>query len=153
MILSLLRECFAEDYYNFAQTNQKVMFMVKRTILLVCLFIFPVSFSLASNDDDTLKNKIEIRGEAPSSRPHRLPAKIPFDCFYDSGLSCVVVEFISSVGEVAVDIDNMVTGEHIDATISSSQGIQAIPSPGTEGYCFITLTLSNGKRYYGEFAL
>lgn len=64
MILSLLRECFAEDYYNFAQTNQKVMFMVKRTILLVCLFIFPVSFSLASNDDDTLKNKIEIRGEA-----------------------------------------------------------------------------------------
>ena len=128
------------------------MFMIKRAILLLCFLICPVFFSLASNDD-TLKNKIEIRGEVPPSRPHRLPAKIPFECFYDSGLSCIFVEFISSVGEIVVDVDNMTTGEHVSVTISSNQGIQMIPSPGTEGYCFITLTLSNGRCYFGEFNL
>lgn len=88
-----------------------------------------------------------------SNQPHRVPAKIPFECHYDSGLGNVVVMFANPIGEVYVDIDNRTTGEHIDVLVSSDAGVQVIPCPGAKGFCTITFSLSNGRQYYGEFNL
>ena len=74
------------------------------------------------------------------------------ECYYDSGMNCVLVKFKSAVGEVMIDLYNSMTGESVNVTVLAN-GTQIIPCPGDDGYCTITFILSNGKQYFGDFLL
>lgn len=114
--------------------------------------LYPAFVSIASVDDKG-RIRIELEDTPPKSPVHRIPAKKVLDCYYDSGLCCIIIEFFSPVGEVAVDVDNVSTGEHVDALIQSNTGCQILPCPGNEGSCTVTFTLSNGRIYFGTFNL
>ncbi len=128
--------------------------MMKRVYILALLLLsaLVVPVLSVSGEDGPVIVVIKDLG-TKSNQPHRVPAKIPFECRYDPGLGNVVVMFTNPIGEVYVDIDNRTTGDHIDVTVSSNMGVQMIPCPGTEGFCTITFTLSNGRQYSGEFNL
>lgn len=128
--------------------------MMKRVYILALLLlsVLVVPALSVSGEDGPVIIVIKDLG-TKSNQPHRVPAKIPFECHYDSGLGNVVVMFANPIGEVYVDIDNRTTGEHIDVLVSSDAGVQVIPCPGAKGFCTITFSLSNGRQYYGEFSL
>lgn len=127
--------------------------MVKRIALWV-LFLFmviPLPMASAPENDPI---EIVLRDDGMESRPsHRVPSRTLLKCDYFSCYKCVLVILTSPIGEVEVELDNRTTGEHISTAIPSGSNSQMIVCPGTEGYCTITLTLSNGKRYFGEFNL
>lgn len=126
--------------------------MIKRIILFVFLLSGVSALPLASDGGDTIEIVITDTGGVPSSPTHRTPSRIPLECYYDSGMNCVLVKFKSSVGEVMIDLYNSMTGESVNVTVLAN-GTQIIPCPGDDGYCTITFILSNGKQYFGDFLL
>lgn len=126
--------------------------MQKRIILGLITLLCPVFLSIASTDEGC-RIRIELEDTPPKSSVHRIPAKKALECYYDSGLCCIIVELCSSVGEVMVDVDNISTGEHIDALIPSNVAYHILSCPGDEGCCIVTFTLSNGRIYSGTFNL
>lgn len=110
------------------------------------------AFSLASTDGEQIEIVITDKGTVPSGPTHRTPSRIPMECYYDSGMNCVLVKFKSAVGEVMIDLYNSMTGESVNVTVLAN-GTQIIPCPGDDGYCTITFILSNGKQYFGDFLL
>lgn len=126
--------------------------MIKRIILGLIILLYPAFLSIASADDNG-RIRIELEDTPPKSPVHRIPAKKVLDCYYDSGLCCIIVELCSPVGKVMVDVDNISTGEHIEALIPSNVAYHILSCPGDEGCCIVTFTLSNGRIYSGTFNL
>lgn len=126
--------------------------MIKRIILFLSLLCGISAFSLASSDDEQIEIVITDKDTVPSRPTHRAPSRIPLECYYDSGMNCVLVKFKSAVGEVMIDLYNSMTGESVNVTVLAN-GTQIVPCPGDEGYCTITFILSNGKQYFGNFFL
>ncbi len=116
-------------------------------MLLLC----PLFFPKVLGEDNT--KIVILKNDGITTKPiHRLPSKVPMECFYYSSSNSVLITFSSQIGDVDVDIYNMSTGEQVGMTILS-QNISFVPCPGIEGYCIITFRLSNGNTYYGEFEL
>lgn len=123
--------------------------MVRRLLIIVTLLLSSTIPVLLGKDDPVIIVVQDLG--TTKSNTHRVPALIPFECRYDSMLCGIVVTFMNPIGEIFVEVENRTTGEYVDVLIPSNVGTQLIPCPGSEGYCTITLTLSNGRRYCGFF--
>lgn len=126
--------------------------MLKRIIVLILMALSPILIPALSGEDSSKIIILEDSGTVQNS-PHRSAARIPLECYYDSNLNCVLARSTSPIGSVEVELCNRTTGEWVDVTVQMNAGTQMIPCPGVDGYCTITFTLLNGKRYSGEFTL
>lgn len=67
--------------------------------------------------------------------------------------SSVVVSFSTQLGEVAISIMNLPTGEVFNETVNSIFSTVMIPIAGSAGIYIISFLLSNEERYYGQFEI
>lgn len=110
---------------------------------------YPCDYNV-SNDEP-----IPIRPTVNNSNTHRPNSKavVPFEAYYDTDLSSILLYFINDVGDVEIAIQNLSSEESYYFTINSSIGSIILPISGNLGYYEMTFTLQNGKHYIGEFLI
>ena len=94
---------------------------------------------------------IDIKDEHPSGIP-KSPYAVSFQAFYDCATSEIVVTAQNAGTTVSVHVENLISGEQFLRAISGN-GVSYIPISGTSGFWQITLNLSDGSVYIGEFTL
>ena len=82
----------------------------------------------------------------------RVPAATHIEAFYDSELLSVCAFFTNAGDEVDVEIENLDTGDAVNYSVAGSGGA-VLPISGNAGVWAITITLSNGCEYVGEFII
>lgn len=88
----------------------------------------------------------------PSEVIHRAPAQIPITCILEDD-SFLVLNYLENLGMVSVEIENQTTGEYDQLYVNALLGSMIFPISGTTGNWTITLTLSSGAVYKGDFII
>ncbi|CDD19446.1 unknown [Alistipes sp. CAG:435] len=150
---------FLEDYrYTFAQT--KIIQASMRKVYLLVLFMmciaasFPVYAKMLSTTCVEVITPVTMhKTNEDSSLNHKVPKRDPFE------LSCYLVGnantiFLSAnkVVSVEVEIENLTTGDYASYYDQISTTTLLLPLSGTS-YYRISVTLSDGVNFYGEFDL
>ena len=127
--------------------------MRKITLILSLLFL-TVSSTWASTSEDTQPINIRILRNTPETeRIHRSPEYVPIQAYYDDVLSVVCISFLQNIGEVEVTITNIFDGDTVEYEVNSIAGSVVIPLDGGPGLYQLSILLSSGKEYIGEFEL
>ena len=127
--------------------------MRKITLILSLLFL-TVSSSWASTSEDTQQINIRIlRNTTVGGKTHRSPEYVPIQAYYDDVLSVVCISFLQYLGEVEVTITNIFDGDTVEYEVNSMAGSVVIPLDGGSGIYQLSILLSSGKEYVGEFEL
>ncbi len=121
------------------------------TLLVVVLSCFGVGASPVLDGDEgetvVIRDAI-LNGPAI---PPKAPVAIPIECvFYPSSFT-IIVDFLTNLGFVSVEIENQTTGEYSQTTVNAVAGPMAFPISGTSGDWSITFTLTDGTIYQGTF--
>ena len=129
----------------------KKLFLV---LFLICL-VSPFLHAQTGGDEPVV---IIIGGDGSGngggngSGPVRhAPALIPIQAAYYPSLSTLLVNFIYDLGLVAIEIENLTTGESIQTNVNAVQGVHPFSLPNVAGDYVITFTLPNGRVYRGVF--
>lgn len=80
---------------------------------------------------------------------HRSPEQVPIECASLS--SSILVTYLSALGSVSIELENLTTGEYDQTVVNALPGSSVLPFSGTSGTWTITFTLSSGIIYYGVF--
>ena len=131
----------------------KKLFLV---LFLICLSS-PFLHAQTGGDDPVV---IVISGEGGGngggngSGPIRhAPARIPIQAAYYPSSSTLLVSFMYDLGLVAIEIENLTTGESIQTNVNAVQGVHPFSLPNVAGDYVITFTLPNGRVYIGIFEI
>lgn len=125
----------------------------KTNFLLVTMslmLLLPMDLMGASHQDDELSvplNPVPGSGTYPRS-----PAHIPISCYYSEGE--LTFTFSATLGTVECEVVRVSDSEVFDATFYAvSGGTDSLYVSTDAGEYEITLTLSNGTVYYGEYSI
>jgi len=87
-----------------------------------------------------------------AEKPHgRSQAYIPIIAYYTSINSCIYVVFTDYLGDVQVEVENIITGEYNLFVIDAFEEMATIPLSGDLGHYVVTFTTPGGTVYYSEF--
>lgn len=81
------------------------------------------------------------------------PARIPIQASYYPSSSTLLVNFMYDLGLVAIEIENLTTGESIQTNVNAVQGVHPFSLPNIAGDYVITFTLPNGRVYTSAFEI
>ncbi len=76
--------------------------------------------------------------------------EVPIACEKDSDAGVLDFTFTEDVGNVVVEVSNIVTGEKISTTINSAYGLGTVAISRQDGVYKVTLKTSDGE-YIGYF--
>ena len=129
--------------------------MRKTISFFICLLaVLPLAFigSARTSSSGLVVDVIVIRDLPHSVRP-RVPEKdtLSFDCNVFEAANILVLSS-SKMITAEVRIDNFTTGDYIEETIELSPSPSSFELSGV-GVYQITITVSSGKEYIGEFEL
>lgn len=79
------------------------------------------------------------------------PARVPIQAAFYPSSSMLLVNFMYDLGMVAIEIENLITGESIQSNINAVQGVHHFSLPNVAGDHVITFMLPNGRVYRGVF--
>ena len=125
------------------------------TLILISAVAFCIAAptKLLADPGDDPTPIIVIEYGDPSGEPDRSPVQIPIECYYYSTLSSIVSVFLSSLGSVIVEIENLTTGAYSMQLINGNYGAHVIPFNDVSGSYRITFTLMDVTEYIGELAI
>lgn len=103
------------------------------------------------DDPDQIPIIIEIKDNHPSGIP-KSPSTVNLQAYYDCTSSDIVVSAQNAGASISVCVENLVSGESSQHTISGN-GVSYLPISGTPGYWILTFTLQDGTAYFGQFTL
>lgn len=127
---------------------------MRKITLILSLLLLTVSSTWASISEDTQPIIIRIlRNTTMGGDTHRSPEYVPIQAYYDDVLSVVCISFLQNIGEVEVTITNVIDGDTVDYEVNSVAGSVVIPLDGGPGIYQLSILLSSGKEYIGEFEL
>ena len=90
-------------------------------------------------------------------RPAYIPGgprtAVPIECSYNSMLSAVLVNFLTDIGEVDIELQNISTGAFVAGTWDSSVSSVILPISGENGSYVISFTTESGEEFIGTFEL
>ncbi|MBQ8810877.1 MAG: hypothetical protein IJZ70_01010 [Bacteroidales bacterium] len=90
-------------------------------------------------------------------RPAYIPGgprtAVPIECSYNSMLSAVLVNFLTDLGEVDIDVHNISTGTFVSGAWDSSNGVAIITLSGESGSYMISIMAESGEEFIGTFEL
>lgn len=127
---------------------------MRKITLILSLLLLTVSSTWASISEDPQPINICILRKTPDTeRIHRSPEYVPIQAYYDDVLSVVCISFLQNIGEVEVTITNIFDGDTVEYEVNSMAGSVVIPLDGGSGNYQLSILLSSGKEYVGEFEL
>ena len=127
---------------------------MRKITLILSLLLLTVSSTWASISEDPQPINIRIlRNTTIRGETHRSPEYVPIQAYYDDVLSVVCISFLQNKGEVEVTITNVIDGDTVDYEVNSVAGSVVIPLDGGPGIYQLSILLSSGKEYIGEFEL
>ena len=127
---------------------------MKKLLLLIVTFCVLTPFCFTQPiDDDPIVVIIGQGGDEGSTPVHRSPARIPIQASYYPSSSTLLVSFMYDLGLVAIEIENLTTGESIQTNVNAVQGVHPFSLPNIAGDYVITFTLPNGRVYIGIFEI
>lgn len=127
---------------------------MRKITLILSLLLLTVSSTWASISEDPQPINIRIlRNTTIGGETHRSPEYVPIQAYYDDVLSVVCISFLQNIGEVEVTITNVIDGDTVDYEVNSVAGSVVIPLDGGPGIYQISILLSSGKEYVGEFEI
>lgn len=122
--------------------------MKKLLILFASLLMLPV-FSLGTESTDEAKIRIALT--QTSGRPTRSVAQTPVECYYVTAMNEIELEFLNNLGVAIIRIQNVLSGETIQETVTTSIGTFSAAIPGTSRWYTIDINCENGASFHGEF--
>ena len=103
------------------------------------------------DDPDQIPIIIDTKDDHPSGIP-KSPSTVNLQAYYDCTSSDIVVSAQNAGASISVCVENLVSGESSQHTISGN-GVSYLPISGTPGYWILTFTLQGGTEYNGQFTL
>lgn len=127
---------------------------MKRIALLLSILCLSLSASFAANDGDHQFIPIRVLDDTvETGTTHRSQEFVPIQAYYDGFTSSIFFTFLQNIGEVEVSISNLYNGDYVDYIVNSSIGATIIPICGDSGIYHITIIVSSGGGYEGEFEI
>ena len=143
--------CINASYICKKSKNTHIM---RKITLILSLLLLTASSTWASISEDPQPIKICILRKTPNmERIQRSPEYVPIQAYYDDVLSMVCISFLQNIGEVEVTITNVFDGDAVEYEVNSIAGSVVIPLDGGPGLYQLSILLSSGKEYIGEFEL
>ena len=84
--------------------------------------------------------------------PHRAPVQIPISGYIDPAAGVVFLSFSSPCGTVEASFCNLSSSDSFNTTVNGSGSVM-IPAILSAGSWRVTLSLSSGAEYIGEFEI
>ena len=125
----------------------------KMTLLGVLVFLVMQSFygHASTSQESEIPVPINVGTENPGTG-HRTPAQVPIRCFYSNGE--LTFTFSADLGTVECEVVRVSDNEVFDGTLYAvSGGTDSLYVSTDAGEYEITLALSNGTVYYGEYSI
>jgi len=127
------------------------MFKLKQTILMLCLVLFGTlchagNVTKAQNEKDGHQVSIELTESIGASSSDKSNAITPFINGH-----VLVVAFSENLGQVSVEVSTAAGASVQCLSVPTPNGLQ-VYIPNTGNYV-VTITLSNGDVYAGEFTV
>ncbi|MGI6313088.1 MAG: hypothetical protein ACOXZI_01970 [Candidatus Cryptobacteroides sp.] len=128
--------------------------------IVVALF-FPFNFANAGDvrqtapqSDGEIVPLVVVLGDHYSERPvGRGQTYVPIVAYYDGFSHSIYVSFTEDLGDVAVTVENFITGEYVTSTIDGYEEVAVIPLSGDSGHYEVNFILLSGTVYYSEFEI
>lgn len=127
------------------------MLLKKVIVLLTALLACAGAHAIPDGEEGqtvVIRESLPISGPAV---PPKAPTVVPIECSYFPSNASVEVCFLSDLGSVSIEIENQTAGTYAQMIVNGSQGVHPFFISGASGHWMIMFTLSNGKRYIGEF--
>ncbi len=129
---------------------------MKKLFLLLIASILMALTASASPTGTKMGDQLDIpirKKEKPvdKNRPHA-PSRSVFSAFLDTDSSLLFIYPSKDVGEVSAVIENIEMGINYQFVFDSTE-IVVLPIDCVDGEWYITLTLSGGAEYVGQFNL
>ena len=116
----------------------------KTTLLLIALALF----ALAKGEN----TPVPVNPLPNSETYPRVPVQVPIRCYYSDGE--LTFTFSATLGTVECEVVRVSDNEVFDGTLYAvSGGTDSLDVATDAGEYEITLTLSNGTVYYGEYSI
>ena len=126
---------------------KRVLFLF--LMMSIIIFAQPIELYGSSSNPVPLKPK---SGTDPSGTGNRTPISVPIQCFYLNGE--LTFTFSATLGTVECEVVRVSDNEVFDGTLYAvSGGTDSLYVSTDAGEYEITLTLSNGTVYYGEYSI
>ena len=93
------------------------------------------------------RDEVPIEASKEVTRPN---SEVPIICEKDSDAGVLDFTFAEDVGNVVVEVSNIMTGEKISTTINSAYGLGTVAISQQDGVYKVTLKTSDGE-YVGYF--
>ena len=122
--------------------------MLQTIILAAAAIVTSQPAVTPSMDEDY----IQIEFEDPEGRDNRGPVIIPVSGYVDQLAGWAVLSFSSPCGQVQVQLENLDDGSSVSTSVAGT-GSALIPFSCSSGLWRMTLTLSGGVVYIGEFTI
>lgn len=120
-----------------------------QTMICAILAIAPnYADNVSAMDDDV----IHIVFDTPEEQENRGPVIIPVSGYVDQNTGVTVLSFSSPCGQIQVQLQNLDDGTYVNASVAGT-GSAMIPFSCSAGLWRMTLTLSSGVVYIGEFTI
>lgn len=111
-----------------------------------------VSLKILQPESQDVTQLVVLVDDNHAEKPHgRSQAYIPIIAYYASINSCIYVDFTDYLGDVQVEVENIVTGEYNLSIIDAFEEMATIPLPGDSGHYVVTFTTPGETVYYSEF--
>lgn len=111
------------------------------------------SFNCPSGDGGGIID-IDITTPPPASNKPKAPVLIPVSARYYEISQEIVLSFTANLGNVSVTVLNVTTGESVNDTVDSADGIVSVPISGTSGQYYLILnSVGSTTVYSGTFEI
>lgn len=139
---------------NFAEVKKVIIMKKIYSIVILFLATFGIAYSSSLNTEgsDFVTEVIIVRDLPARANPHA-PEKNPtvFQAYAIGTSNCLVIYSNKTVNTL-ISVENQTTGDCSDYTVSISTSPITIDLFGS-GVYHLTLQLSDGKTYYGDFEI
>lgn len=119
--------------------------------LLIVLSILCMGAVESKSVNNNPQIPIQVIISTGQESPHRAPAYVPIQAYYQEILSSVCMTFSQNLGVLDITITNLSDGTHADYEIDSSLGSTILPISGVSGFYSILIVTASGIQYGGEF--
>ena len=121
--------------------------------LLIVLSILCMGAVESKSVNNNPQIPIQVIISTGQESPHRAPAYVPIQAYYQEILSSVCMTFSQNLGVLDITITNLTDGTYADYEVDSSLGSAMLPISGEEGFYTIEIVLTSGVQYIGQFEL
>lgn len=126
---------------------------MKKIVLLLSIICLAATASWSAEDEHQFIPIRVLDNTIETGRTHRSSTDIPIVACYDDFISSICLQFLHNIGDVDVIITNAFTGDYIEYEVDSSLGSVMLPINGDVGIYDITILLSDGSGFEGEFEI